>query len=247
MRAALARRGNPELLEQLDQVARARRAARARSSPGATRSGPRSTSSRSRSARCAAAGDVAAAEEVQARSRGARRGRARRSPPSTTALQAAAPRPAAAHPQPAAADAPDGAGEADNPVVKGPVGLLAEYPEHQRVPHWETAAALGILDNERAAQDQRRDVHDAARAGRHAGAGAVPVRARPQRRRVRGDPPAVAGHHRDAHRHRPAAEVRRRRLRDRARRPVVHPHRRGAAHVDLRGRDARRGRSCRCG
>jgi seryl-tRNA synthetase len=49
-------------------------------------------------------------------------------------------------------DAPDGTGDGDNPVVVGPVGLLASYPEHQRVPHWETATALGILDNERAAK-----------------------------------------------------------------------------------------------
>ena len=47
-------------------------------------------------------------------------------------------------------DAPDGVSEADNPTVHGPFGLLDEYPEHQRVPHWETASALGILDNERA-------------------------------------------------------------------------------------------------
>jgi seryl-tRNA synthetase len=47
-------------------------------------------------------------------------------------------------------DAPDGVGEADNPVVKGPVNLSADFPEHRRVPHWETGAALGILDNERA-------------------------------------------------------------------------------------------------
>ena len=92
-------------------------------------------------------------------------------------------------------------------------------------------------------QDLRLDVHDAARAGRHAGAGAVPARARPQRRRVRGDPPADARPHRDAHRHRPAPEVRRRRLRHRARRPVVHPDRRGAAHVDRQRRDPRRGRA----
>ena len=82
-------------------------------------------------------------------------------------------------------------------------------------------------------------------ARRHARPGAVPVRARPQRRRLRGDPPAVARHHGHADRHRPAAQVRRRRLRHRARRPVVHPDRRGAAHVDLRRRDPRRGRSCR--
>ncbi len=45
--------------------------------------------------------------------------------------------------------APDGASDADNPVVTGPF-LPDEFPEHQRVPHWETGTALGILDNERA-------------------------------------------------------------------------------------------------
>jgi seryl-tRNA synthetase len=49
-------------------------------------------------------------------------------------------------------DAPDGASDSDNPVVIGPINLLDEYPAHQRVPHWETADALGILDNERAAK-----------------------------------------------------------------------------------------------
>ncbi|MCB0984477.1 MAG: serine--tRNA ligase, partial [Ilumatobacter sp.] len=47
-------------------------------------------------------------------------------------------------------DAPDGAGDHDNPVVKGPFLPEAGFPEHQRVPHWDTATALGILDNERA-------------------------------------------------------------------------------------------------
>ncbi|MDQ3469419.1 MAG: serine--tRNA ligase [Actinomycetota bacterium] len=46
--------------------------------------------------------------------------------------------------------APDGASDADNPVVTGPISLPAEFADHQRVPHWETGAALGILDNERA-------------------------------------------------------------------------------------------------
>ncbi len=45
--------------------------------------------------------------------------------------------------------APDGAGDADNPVVTGPF-VPDSFPDHQRVPHWETATALGILDNERA-------------------------------------------------------------------------------------------------
>ena len=34
--------------------------------------------------------------------------------------------------------------------MTGPVGLLDDVPDHLRVPHWETATALGILDNERA-------------------------------------------------------------------------------------------------
>ncbi|MEY4165389.1 MAG: seryl-tRNA synthetase [Actinomycetota bacterium] len=47
-------------------------------------------------------------------------------------------------------DTPNGASDADNPVIKGPVNMPATFGEHQRVPHWETATALGILDNERA-------------------------------------------------------------------------------------------------
>lgn len=46
-------------------------------------------------------------------------------------------------------DAPDGKDDHDNPVIKGPF-LPESFPDHQRVPHWETATALGILDNERA-------------------------------------------------------------------------------------------------
>lgn len=46
-------------------------------------------------------------------------------------------------------EAPDGRSDADNPVVRGPL-LLGEFTEAQRVPHWETATALGILDIERA-------------------------------------------------------------------------------------------------
>lgn len=49
-------------------------------------------------------------------------------------------------------DAPDGASDADNPIVKGPLNLPASFMDHQRVPHWEVATRLGILDNERAAK-----------------------------------------------------------------------------------------------
>jgi seryl-tRNA synthetase len=47
-------------------------------------------------------------------------------------------------------DAPNGTSDLDNPVVVGPNNLPASFPAHRRVPHWETAEQLGILDNERA-------------------------------------------------------------------------------------------------
>lgn len=49
-------------------------------------------------------------------------------------------------------DAPDGTSDADNPIVKGPLNLPATFMDHHRVPHWEVATRLGILDNERAAK-----------------------------------------------------------------------------------------------
>ena len=51
------------------------------------------------------------------------------------------------------ADVPDGVSDADNPVIAGPYlpeGGEEGFAEHQRVPHWEIGAQLGILDNERA-------------------------------------------------------------------------------------------------
>lgn len=47
-------------------------------------------------------------------------------------------------------DAPNGSGDHDNPVIVGPKNMPAAFADHQRVAHWETGAALGILDNERA-------------------------------------------------------------------------------------------------
>jgi seryl-tRNA synthetase len=44
---------------------------------------------------------------------------------------------------------PDGAGDADNPVLRI-VGDVGAFEAHQRVPHWEIGTHLGILDNERA-------------------------------------------------------------------------------------------------
>jgi seryl-tRNA synthetase len=50
------------------------------------------------------------------------------------------------------ADAPDGAGPEDNPVVRRWPDGSRQYGEAQRVPHWELGAALGILDLERGAK-----------------------------------------------------------------------------------------------
>jgi seryl-tRNA synthetase len=47
-------------------------------------------------------------------------------------------------------DAPDGASEDDNRVVRVEGYDGREYAAHQRVPHWEIGAQLGILDVERA-------------------------------------------------------------------------------------------------
>ncbi|MCB0978440.1 MAG: serine--tRNA ligase [Acidimicrobiales bacterium] len=47
-------------------------------------------------------------------------------------------------------DAPDGASDADNPVVRIQGFDPDGYGEHQRIPHWELGARYGILDNERA-------------------------------------------------------------------------------------------------
>ncbi|MGQ0743384.1 MAG: serine--tRNA ligase [Acidimicrobiales bacterium] len=55
-------------------------------------------------------------------------------------------------PNPAAADCPDGTGEADNVVLRVEGYDAGAYREHQRVPHWEVGADLGILDLERGAR-----------------------------------------------------------------------------------------------
>ena len=53
-------------------------------------------------------------------------------------------------PEPALGVAPDGPGDQDNPIVRvDRSGPADGYADHQRVPHWEVGAALGILDLER--------------------------------------------------------------------------------------------------
>lgn len=48
------------------------------------------------------------------------------------------------------ADVVVGADDSQNPTITGPNNLPATFSEYQRVAHWDTATALGILDNERA-------------------------------------------------------------------------------------------------
>ena len=47
-------------------------------------------------------------------------------------------------------DAPIGADERDNPILRTGGPDPGSYAEHQRVPHWESAVEMGILDLERA-------------------------------------------------------------------------------------------------
>ncbi len=49
-------------------------------------------------------------------------------------------------------DCPDGRSEADNVTLRVEGYDAGAYAEHQRVPHWDIGAALGILDGERAAK-----------------------------------------------------------------------------------------------
>jgi seryl-tRNA synthetase len=49
-------------------------------------------------------------------------------------------------------DCPDGAGEADNVVLRVEGYDADRYATHQRVPHWDIGTELGILDGERAAK-----------------------------------------------------------------------------------------------
>ena len=48
------------------------------------------------------------------------------------------------------ADVVVGTDDSQNPTITGPMNLPSSFQEHQRVAHWDTATALGILDNERA-------------------------------------------------------------------------------------------------
>ena len=148
VRAALERRGNPELLDQVDQAARLderlreitaerddirRRINELSKQVGQLRKTNETVAAEAAMATSRELGDEESSLVTEHASVG-------------EALHELLLRiPNLPHP-----DAPDGAGEADNPLVKGPVNMPAEFAPHQRVPHWESATGLGILDNERA-------------------------------------------------------------------------------------------------
>ncbi len=148
VRAATARRGDPALLDQLDEAValdtRVRELALARDENRA-----KVNELSKEVGQLRRVGDVDAAEALQAESRSL--GETERKIADEHDAVAADLRdillalPNLVHP-----DAPDGTSDADNPVVRGPINLPNEFAEHQRVPHWEAATALGILDNERA-------------------------------------------------------------------------------------------------
>jgi seryl-tRNA synthetase len=145
---ALGRRHRPELLEQA--TAAAKLDARLRditAERDAVRASVNNLSKQVGERR--RTGDAAAADELAAQSRALgdqeRQLAAEHESVAAELREALLTLPNLPHP-----DAPDGTSDADNPIVHGPFGLPDEFPEYQRVPHWETGAALGILDNERA-------------------------------------------------------------------------------------------------
>jgi seryl-tRNA synthetase len=147
VRASLARRRAPEVLTQLDRAIEVDVAVRAiQAKRDALRAEINDVSKQVATKR--REGDAAGAESLQAQSRSLgeqEKGLADELDVVQGELHDLLLRiPNMLHPE-----APEGADDSENPVIKGPF-LPADFADHQRVPHWETAAALGILDNERA-------------------------------------------------------------------------------------------------
>ena len=147
VRASLARRHAPEVLEQVDQAIGADVAVRSiQAKREALRAEINDVSKEVATKR--REGDTAAAEVLQARSRSLgeqEKALADQLDVVQGELHELLLRiPNLLHP-----DVPDGADDSENPIIKGPF-VPAEFAAHQRVPHWETATALGILDSERA-------------------------------------------------------------------------------------------------
>lgn len=150
LRTALARRSSPVLLDDLDAAAQLdRRLLDIQRDRDEARSRVNAISKEVGALRRDGRVDVAEAKQAESRELGAREKElaADHDTVSGELRDLLLGIPNVPHP-----DAPDGTSDADNPVVTGPIGLPDEFADHQRVPHWETADALGILDNERAAK-----------------------------------------------------------------------------------------------
>ena len=148
VRAALARRNKPDLLEQLAEAISLEGQARELQSQRDTlRAEINDLSKQVGQARKDGNADAADALQAKSREMGDReRVLAAEADELASALRELLLRiPNLPHP-----DAPDGQADHDNPVIVGPNNMPAEFADYQRVPHWETAVALGILDNERA-------------------------------------------------------------------------------------------------
>jgi seryl-tRNA synthetase len=148
VRTALTRRGKPELLQQLDsaialdeelrQITAERDNIRAKVNEFSKQVGQARRD-----------GDSAAADRLQAESRSL--GDSEKSlAEQFDAVQVRLRDIMLRIPNLPSTDAPDGASDQDNPVVKGPERMPSSFPDHRRVAHWDIAAELGVLDNERA-------------------------------------------------------------------------------------------------
>lgn len=151
VRAALARRGDPHLDALVDQMvdldARLREITAERDTVRA-----RVNELSKQVGMLRRDGDVAGAESLQVESRGL--GETENSLAAEHDTVSAQLRevllvvPNLPHP-----DSPDGVTDADNPLISGPflpAGGIDGFADHQRIPHWDIGAQLGILDSERA-------------------------------------------------------------------------------------------------
>ncbi len=149
VRAAMARRGKPELLEQLTTAAALDE--QLRSLVAHRDDLRRRVNERSKEVgRLRREGDVADAEAAQAESRHLGEEETA-TDAEATAVEAELRDVLLRIPNVPSERSPDGTSDADNPVVRTSAGFdPASYGDHQRIPHWETGHALGILDSERA-------------------------------------------------------------------------------------------------
>ena len=150
VKAAMARRGDPSLLADLDRVVELD--TRAKDLSG-RRDGLRADVNRVSKDVGAAlkAGDTAKADELRAQST-AIGDQVRVLEDETSEVDAELRRLLLVIPNVPDPRVPDGESEHDNPLL-GTVGFDADaYGEHQRVPHWEIGTHLGILDLERGAK-----------------------------------------------------------------------------------------------